>query len=162
MLPQPSSQKINFLQQKEVTIMRKFMIFTLVVVVGFCFIGYAFADDKALESEVYYDKNTGLEWYAGPDQDTTWNEAKEWVEKLSVAGDGWRMPTINELKSLYQNGVGTRNMTPLLKTTGWLVWSGETKDSSSAWGFNFYKGHEDWNNRNFFDYRRGFAVRSRK
>jgi hypothetical protein len=142
--------------------MKKFMIFTLVVVIGFCFIGYAIADDKALESEVYYDKNTSLEWHAGPDQDTTWNEAKECVEKLNVAGGGWRMPTINELKSLYQNGVGTRNMTPLLKTTGWLVWSGETKDSSSAWGFNFYKGHEDWNNRNFSDYRRGFAVRSRK
>jgi len=37
--------------------MRKFMILTLVVMVGFCFKGYAFAEDKALESEVYYDKS---------------------------------------------------------------------------------------------------------
>ena len=91
----------------------------------------------AYASGVVYDKKTGLEWFAGPDRDTTWNEAKAWVESLNVAGGGWRMPTREELKTLYQKGAGTRNMTPLLKTTGWWVWSGETRDSSSAWGFHF-------------------------
>ena len=78
----------------------------------------------AYASGVVYDKNTGLEWFAGPDRDTTWNEAKAWVESLNVAGGGWRMPTREELKTLYQKGAGTRNMTPLLKTTGWcgVVW----------------------------------------
>ena len=37
-------------------IMRKFMIFTFVVVIGFCLTGHVFADDKTLESAVYYDK----------------------------------------------------------------------------------------------------------
>jgi hypothetical protein len=117
---------------------------------------------KALESEIYYDKNTGLEWLAGPDRNTTWNEAKRWVESLTaVAGGCWRMPTRKELKTLYKEGAGTRNMTPLLKTTGWGVWSGETKGSSAAWTFFFRYGNEPWSLRDS-DYGRGFAVRSRR
>ncbi len=132
---------------------------------------------KALESEVFYDKNTGLEWLAGPDKATSWYDAKKWVESLTaVAGGGWRMPTRQELKNLYKKGVGKRNMTPLLKTTGWRVWSGETKDSSSAWGFDFLIGTEDWYfyfytggpgsaawyDRGGSSITRGFAVRSRR
>ena len=46
---------------------------------------------KALESAAFYDKNTGLEWLAGPDKDTTWYEAKKWIESLTaVAGGGYR------------------------------------------------------------------------
>ena len=93
---------------------------------------------------VVYDKNTGLEWYAGPDKNTTWNKAKLWVERLAVAGGGWRMPTIKELKTLHEQDVGTRNMTPLLKTTGSWVWSGKIKGSSSAWLFNFFNGKKYW------------------
>ena len=111
---------------------------------------------------VVYDKNTGLEWYAGPDKNTTWNKAKLWVERLAVAGGGWRMPTIKELKTLYEQDVGTRNMTPLLKTTGWWVWSGETKDSSSACYFCFNFGDNICYDRNDPEYLRGFAVRSRR
>ena len=87
----------------------------------------------AYNNGVVYDKETGLEWYAGPDRDTNWNEAKSWVENLTIVGGGWRMPTWKELKTLYIKGEGGRNMTPLLKTTGWWVWSGKTKGSSSAW-----------------------------
>ena len=76
---------------------------------------------KALESAVFYDKNTGLEWLAGPDKPTSWYDAKKWVESLTaVAGGGWRMPTLIELKTLYQKG-GKCNIKPFLKTTGCLV-----------------------------------------
>ena len=108
------------------------------------------------------DTRTGLEWYAGPDKDTNWNEAKRWVESLNVANGGWHMPTRKELEALYKMGTGKRNMTPLLKTTGWQVWSGETKDSSSSWGFGFGSGFEFWDTSAFSSDRRGFAVRSRK
>ncbi len=141
--------------------MRKSMIFTLVVVIGFCLTGYAFAEDKALESAIYYDNNTGLEWLAGPDKPTNWYDAKKWVESLNVAGGGWRMPMRKELKTLYKERAGERNMTPLLKTTGWWVWSGETKDSSSAWAF-YNLGGVYWRPRDVSYSLRGFAVRSRK
>jgi len=124
----------------------------------------------AYANGVVYDKKTGLEWFVGPDRETDWYEAKEWVENLNVAGGGWRMPTNEELKTLYQKGAGTRNMTPLLKTTGERVWSGETRDSlsaildsSSAWGFFFSDGTDDWYCRDDSgDNARGFAVRSRR
>ncbi len=61
---------------------------------------------KASESEVFYDKNTGLEWLAGPDRNTNWTEAKKWVESLNVAGGGWRMPIRRELKTYIRREQG--------------------------------------------------------
>lgn len=117
----------------------------------------------AYATGVVYDERTGLEWYAGPDKYRSWYDAKKWVESLKVSGGGWRMPTKEELKTLYQKGAGTRNMTSLLKTTGWWVW-GEARDSSSAWLFSFASGYESWGNRSDSNYHngRGFAVRSRR
>ena len=110
---------------------------------------------------IVYDIKTGLEWYAGPDKDTTWDTAKRWVANLDVAGGGWRMPTKSELKGLYQKGVGTRNMTPLLKATGWWVWSGdETGGFSNAWGFHFTRGTGFWKAGSNSHSTRGFAARS--
>ena len=114
------------------------------------------------ETGVVKDKKTGLEWFAGPDRNTTWYEAKAWVESLSVSGGGWRMPTSVELGTLFQRGVGTRNMTPFLKTSGWMVWCGDKDYFHNARGYNF--GH----NATFLGYQdisrsiRAFAVRSRK
>ena len=104
---------------------------------------------------IIYDSQTSLEWYVGPDKDTSWYEAKSWVENLTIGGGGWRMPTREELKGLHMN--------PAFKTTGWSVWSGEKKGSSAAWGFNFNNGNENWNTRSHSYYGgRGFAVRSRR
>jgi len=93
-------------------------------------------DEREIAREGHYiayargvvrDTKTGLEWVAGPDKDTNWDVAKRYVENLTVAGGGWRMPTIEELETLYEGGRGSRNMTPLLKTTGWYVRSGDNK-----------------------------------
>ena len=113
------------------------------------------------ENGIVYDEKTKLEWFVGPDRDTDWNQAKSWVENLTVDGGGWRMPTREELNTLYQIRAGSRKMTSLLKTTGWYIWSGETKDSSSAWYFDFKESWEPRSLRTFFINMRGFAVRSR-
>jgi hypothetical protein len=91
---------------------------------------YQYGNFIAYAMGVVYDKNSGLEWYAEPDRDTNWYEANSWVENLKVAGGSWSMPTRYELYALFQKGAGSENMTPLLKITGWYVWSGETWDSS--------------------------------
>jgi hypothetical protein len=86
----------------------------------------------AYNNGVVKDTKTGLEWYAGPDESTTWVGAKRLVASLNkdeFAGGGLRMPAKEELKTLYQEVVGTRNMTPLLKTTGQFVWSDKTEGS---------------------------------
>jgi hypothetical protein len=62
---------------------------------------------------VVKDTKTGLEWFAGPDKDTTWDEAKAWTESLSVDGGGWRMPTRDEVKGLHTKGAGPHNVSPL-------------------------------------------------
>ena len=121
-------------------------------------------DDQyvSYENGIVYDEKTNKEWLAGPDKYITWDEAKAWVESLSVEGGGWRMPTKEELQSLYKKGAGECNMTPLLKTTGWRVWSGETEDESTAWYFNFYDGDYTWGTRESEGNPRVFGVRSRK
>jgi hypothetical protein len=116
----------------------------------------------AYASGVVWDTKAGLEWVSGPDENTMWDEAMRWVDNLTVAAGGWRMPTPDELKTLYEKGRGTRNMTPLLETTGWYVWSEETKDSSSAWGFYFLIGYRVEESRGASSNFRAFAVRSRK
>lgn len=105
------------------------------------------------------DSETGLEWVVGPDRDTDYGQAEQWVSACAVAGGGWRMPTRQELASLYQKGVGERNMDPAFRTTGMWVWA-EPHDSSSAWLFNFRHGFEGWRFRDDPDYNRVFAVRS--
>ena len=107
------------------------------------------------------DTRTGLEWKVGPDEDTDWKEARSWVQSLNLDGGGWRMPTLDELEGLYKEGKGDRNMTPLLKTTGWYVWSGETEGSSYTYNFYFYYGYGYWYPRTTPRGERAFAVRSR-
>jgi hypothetical protein len=111
---------------------------------------------------VVCDLNHNLRWYAGPNKDTTWEEAKSWVASLDKGYESWRMPTIEELKSLYQEGVGARNITPLLETTGWVVWSGETWESSALWNFGTNRAGKRLLKRNFSKSARGFAVSSKR
>jgi hypothetical protein len=142
------------------------VLFATLWVVSF---SYA-ADDKkivatdgqyvAYENGIVCDKKANIEWLAGPDKYVTWDDAKAWVENLSIAGGGWRMPTKEELQSLYKKGAGERNMTPLLKTTGWRVWSNETEGETGAWYFTFYEGEYTWGIRESEGIPRVFAVRS--
>jgi S1-C subfamily serine protease len=116
---------------------------------------------------VISDSATGLEWYIGPDQDTTWKDAQTWAGHLTEAGGGWRMPTIPELKALYQRGAGHHNMDPIFRATGNWVWSGELKDALSAWYLYFGDRSESplhalerWSHLDTAG--RAFAVRSRR
>ena len=108
----------------------------------------------AYSNGIVRDTKTGLEWKAGPDKDTNWNEARSWIQNLNLDGGGWRMPTMDELEGLYRRGAGDRNMTPLLKTSGDFVWSVETEDShGGVWFFEFFNGYRDWlypDSRRFF------------
>jgi uncharacterized caspase-like protein len=110
----------------------------------------------AYANGIVKDTKTGLEWVVGPDRDMNRNEAKAWVESLNVGGGGWRLPTLEELKGLCEKGKGTRNMTPLLKTTGWAVWPSEPFEF-----FDFHLGGRSWRGDiSRYNYR-AFAVRSR-
>ena len=116
----------------------------------------------AYANGIVKDTNTGLEWKVGPDKDTNWDEARSWVQSLNLDGGGWRMPTTDELKTLYKKGPVPENMTPLLKTTGLGGYRvGETKGSSLPRAFDFTFGYGGWFPRGYSDTIRAFAVRSR-
>jgi hypothetical protein len=131
----------------------------------------------AHDNGIVSDSKTGLEWYPGPDKPTNWYDAKKWVDSLTTfSGGGWRMPTIKELRTLYQRREKC-NIVPFLKTSGCWVWSGETKGSSLAWGYDYQyepgssilsggsgssTGKATLKRDNSTDSTRGFAVRSRK
>jgi hypothetical protein len=110
---------------------------------------------------VISDSQTSLDWLVGPDRDTDYKSAEQWVASISdVAGGNWRMPMRQELKSLYQKGAGERNLDPAFKTTGWHVWA-EPNTSSSAWRISFSRGSEHESHReNSLNYR-VFGVRAR-
>lgn len=98
----------------------------------------------------------GMEWTIGPDQNTSWSAADEWV---TILGDDWRLPTFAELQNLYSSGISANAWGPF-ENSGGFVWSSHT-DNGVATNFNFVYGQERLNARNYADNGRGFAVRSR-
>jgi len=59
-------------------------------------------------SGIIYDKSANLEWVIGPDKAMSWESARVWVKNLKIDIDHgvWRLPTLNELKTLYKKGRG--------------------------------------------------------
>jgi hypothetical protein len=114
------------------------------------------------DNGVITDSLTGLEWYVRPNSDNNWHEAKAWTDSLTVAGGGWRMPTVPELKGIYQKGASRVNMDPLFQAKAAWVWSGQMHDTRTAWGFAFYSGLVNSHGLNYGLGRMAFAVRSRK
>jgi hypothetical protein len=111
---------------------------------------------------VITDSVTGLQWYVNPSPANTWHQAKAWAEHLTVAGGGWRLPTMAELKGIYQKGASGTNMDPLFEAHGVWVWSGEVVDPMFARGLAFYNGWEWVHGMNYGYGRLAFAVRSRR
>lgn len=100
------------------------------------------------------DTSTGLEWYVGPDQTLTWDESKKWVSSLRACGGRWRMPTVHEIKTLYNptytagTGYSSGNhhwpahIHPVFSKIGqgsW-VWGNKLVGSKKARSFNLNQG----------------------
>ena len=61
------------------------------------------ADDTrfTLKDGVIDDAKLGLQWAPVPDRTMDHDQAEEYARNLSLAGGGWRLPTREELISLY-------------------------------------------------------------
>ncbi len=103
----------------------------------------------AYANGVVADRQTGLEWFAGPDVDTSYYQAVEWVRGLAVAGGKWRMPTAKELDTLYRAPGKPSSITPLLKTHGIHIWPYQDNEDLSLYLFRYMDPYGT----------RGFAVR---
>ena len=98
-------------------------------------------DEKARfhvsEQGLVTDTQMGLMWAPAPDRDVNWEQAEEYVKSLKLGGyTDWRLPTLSELKSLYQQ---ERALTAL-HFSRW-AWSSEVTGSSASL-FNFDHGVE--------------------
>jgi hypothetical protein len=100
------------------------------------------------------DRQTGLDWFVGPDHNMTWYEAKRWVEELSKCGGDWRMPKMTELQTLFDRkksaGRGyferekywPAHIDPVFEAIGdgsW-AWACDEPEREKAMSFNFNQG----------------------
>ena len=114
------------------------------------------------DNGVITDRETGLEWYVNPNPDQKFREAKAWAEGLTVAGGGWRLPTMAELKAIYQKDASAYHMDPLFQVKGAWAWSGELRNDWSVWGLAFYNNLQGWHSMNYGNVRVALAVRSHR
>lgn len=72
---------------------------------------------QASENGVILDTKTNLEWIVGANEGTKWNEGYAWVKGLgNKFGGGWRLPTVEELRGLYESHKGDFGRGNLLGT----------------------------------------------
>jgi hypothetical protein len=114
------------------------------------------------DNGVITDSLTGLDWYVNPNPDQKFREAKAWAEGLTVAGGGWRLPTMAELKAIYQKDASAYHMDPLFQVKGAWAWSGELRNDWSVWGLAFYNNLQGWHSMDYGNGRVALAVRSRR
>ena len=116
------------------------------------------------KARVITDSKTGLQWT--PDllqAGISWEKAQAYVAQLNHGGfSGWRLPTREELRSLYDAEGGAHYIDSMFQLGDCCFWSGEFDGAKSAWAFSFYYGDDLSATRNRSDnnYIRVFAVRS--
>ncbi len=103
------------------------------------------------------DNGTGLVWQkcskgqsatdcSGPATKVYWQEALQYCRTLSLAGKSWRLPSVNELKSIVDYSVydPAINKSFFPNTVASNYWSSTTNfatDKDYAWSVSFDSGH---------------------
>lgn len=119
-----------------------------------------YSDERFMKYDngVITDQKTRMEWHIGPEK-INLHEAKGWAANLTTDGGGWRLPTLEELKGIYQKGAGVmkgfseHNRSKIFEPCGAFIWAGDNEVvrdysftinghplESTANGFNFDSG----------------------
>jgi hypothetical protein len=112
------------------------------------------------------DTKTGLMWAAQDNGSLiNWPTALSYTQNFSGGGHtDWRMPTLNELASLYdpkeKNKYGY-HVTKLIDVSAASCWTSETRDHRAA-RFNFTYGEVYWLRKSFSGPSRVLPVRNTK
>ena len=110
---------------------------------------------------VFFDSETNMEWFPGPDQDITYEDAGKWAAELTVAGGGWRLPTVAELRTL--RGLDPADVGHSVRNVVWFVWSSDKRTFQwSAYGFLPSSGRRAWRSHSYEYDSRVMAVRPGK
>ena len=124
----------------------------------------------AFDNDVVVDQKTRLMWASEDNgRNISWFAAKRYCEKYDGAGyDDWRVPTLDELASLYGSGPGyelesdpayTVSVTRLINFTASCPWAAETDGSKAAF-YRIRHGSGDWIRQSFYGGFRAIPVRS--
>ncbi|MBI9075775.1 MAG: DUF1566 domain-containing protein [Desulfatibacillum sp.] len=114
------------------------------------------------QSRVVRDAKTNLEWWPAPDIDVSWHDATRWTQYAAQFNGGWRLPTIQELETLYEAGNGEHNLNSMFQISAYTVWAKKQKGNRSAWCFSFDTGQASWAARHRSPMKRVMAVRTVK
>lgn len=114
------------------------------------FVGGASASTGRYEIslDTVFDNVTKLTWQRAPSTErVTWQGARDYCQKLPVAGGSWRLPTLPELLSLVDRSA----LDPAIATTAFpgtpsdAFWTSTpfVRGSGSAWNVDFDHGGSD-------------------
>jgi len=71
----------------------------------------------------------------------TWDNAISLADNFSFKGyDDWRLPSVNEMKNLFESGVTSDSPSPFINVNPYMYWSYEENSNLDAWRFNFKYG----------------------
>lgn len=84
-------------------------------------------DFLVYDGTLIIDKKENLEWMVGVDHDTSHYNTKKWLAKLNDEQGDWRLPTLDELQTLYEDGLRGAIFEERLKLTGRKVWSNNNR-----------------------------------
>jgi serine/threonine protein kinase len=112
--------------------------------------------------ETIHDHTTSLMWQKGGSQyPVTWKEALHYVEKLNESGfnttSEWRLPTVNELLSLFTTLTrqgGASGFDPVKNR----LWSCDSHGHHERWYVNFDMGYTGNQDMNCFNYIRAVCT----
>jgi hypothetical protein len=86
---------------------------------------------------VIRDPRTGLEWAPVPAITFDYEGAAAYVNFLNLAGEGWRLPTLDELKDLFESGQKGCGLDWAFENRHPKVWSADPKSRLKKWLVTF-------------------------
>jgi predicted ribonuclease toxin of YeeF-YezG toxin-antitoxin module len=127
------------------------MRYVLLLLVGFSIYASSIEDTKT--KGILYDKKSGLFWQdqkanSDTNKKLTYKKAIEYCENLKLGGYRWRLPTIDELKSIVDYKREDKAIKKGFKyvSVGKYDWywssSQDVSDKKYAWVVDFYYGDD--------------------
>jgi hypothetical protein len=94
---------------------------------------------------VIQDTRTGLEWAPVPLMTFNYDRAAAYTKSLRLAGGGWRMPTVDELKDLFESAQRGCGLDSAFEHPRPKAWSTDPRSSSKRWlvRFSSYEVYAD-------------------
>ncbi len=118
------------------------------------------------KGDTVVDTRTGLMWaHKDNGKDINWHDAKKFCTSYQGGGHtDWRMPTINELSTIYDEKKENRygyHVSPLINISACCLWTSKLRDSDAT-RLDFDRGNQHWAKQSVLGFGRALPVRGGK